>query len=209
MSPFFIVCAMLPSATPEPLVAADLALLNGKVWTVDHDLPEAQAVAVWRHRIIKVGSDAEVKSLVGPKRSVIDLNGRRVLARIPRQSLAFSRRRRAALSRRAERREGRGGVRQATPRIRSQAAARSLDRRRQLGPRPRLRRNASDRGDCRQIRERSPGLHSPLRRPHGPGEHCGAQVGGDLRRHEGTGRRRNFRRGRRQNAERHFAKTTP
>src|SRR5262249_53272964 len=43
------------------------------------DKPQAEAVAVWRDRILKVGSDAEVKALVGPKTTVIDLAGKRVL----------------------------------------------------------------------------------------------------------------------------------
>ena len=41
--------------------------VNGKVWTVDAAKPEAEAVAVWRDRILKVGTDAEVKPLVGPE----------------------------------------------------------------------------------------------------------------------------------------------
>ncbi len=63
----------------DPLVAADLVLTNGKVWTGDPKQPEAQAVAVWRDRILKVGSDADVKQLAGPRTKVIDLKGRRVV----------------------------------------------------------------------------------------------------------------------------------
>lgn len=76
MNQLLLAIAMLPSA--EPPVAADLVLLNGKVWTVERDIPEAQAIAVWRDRILKVGSDDEIKPLVGPKTKVIDLKGRRV-----------------------------------------------------------------------------------------------------------------------------------
>jgi predicted amidohydrolase YtcJ len=72
-----LVTAMSPSA--EPAVAADLALVGGKVWTVDATKPQAEAVAVWRDRIIKVGTDAEVKVLAGPTTRVIDLKGRRVI----------------------------------------------------------------------------------------------------------------------------------
>ena len=39
----------------------------------------AEAVAVWRGRIIKVGTDAEVRQLAGPRTQVIDLKGRRVV----------------------------------------------------------------------------------------------------------------------------------
>lgn len=76
MNPFLLSIAMLPTA--EPPVAADLVLINGKVWTVERDMPEAQAIAVWRDRVLKVGSDADIKPLIGEKTKVIDLKGRRV-----------------------------------------------------------------------------------------------------------------------------------
>jgi predicted amidohydrolase YtcJ len=74
-----LVTLLAPAADPEPAVTADLVLLGGKVWTVDRDRPEAQAVAVWRDRILKVGTDAEVKALVGPTTKVIALDGRRIV----------------------------------------------------------------------------------------------------------------------------------
>jgi predicted amidohydrolase YtcJ len=58
---------------------ADLVLLGGKIWTVDRARPEAQALAARAGRVVAVGSDAEVKALVGPKTRVLALNGRRVL----------------------------------------------------------------------------------------------------------------------------------
>lgn len=79
MNTIFLALALIPSGEPSAQVAADLVLLDGKVWTVDRDLPEAGAVAVWRDRIIKIGSSADVKALVGPKTKVIDLKGRRVV----------------------------------------------------------------------------------------------------------------------------------
>ncbi|MBO0700995.1 MAG: amidohydrolase [Zavarzinella sp.] len=79
MTTFLLAAAMLPAADPEPPLAADLVLVGGKVWTVDPERPEAQAVAVWRDRIVKVGTDAEVKALVGPKTKVISLDGKRVV----------------------------------------------------------------------------------------------------------------------------------
>lgn len=69
---------LLLLAAPPP-VAADLALVNGKVWTGDPAKPEATAVAVWRDRVLAVGADDEVKALVGPTTKVIDLKGRRVV----------------------------------------------------------------------------------------------------------------------------------
>jgi predicted amidohydrolase YtcJ len=78
MNILLLALAMTPSAD-EPAFAADLVLVGGKVWTVDRDRPEAEAVAVWRDRIVKVGTEAEVKALVGPKTKVIALDGRRVV----------------------------------------------------------------------------------------------------------------------------------
>src|SRR4051812_35443886 len=66
---------VLTAAAPK----ADLVLLNGKVWTVDNKQPEAEAVAVWRDRILAVGTTDEVKKFISPKTRVIDLKGRRVV----------------------------------------------------------------------------------------------------------------------------------
>jgi predicted amidohydrolase YtcJ len=60
-------------------VAADLVLVNGKVWTVNKARPEAEALACWRGRILAVGADKDVRPLVGPLTRVIDLKGRRVV----------------------------------------------------------------------------------------------------------------------------------
>ncbi len=59
--------------------AADLVLVGGKVWTGDKARPEAEAVAVWRDRILAVGGDVEVRALAGPGTRVIELHGRRVV----------------------------------------------------------------------------------------------------------------------------------
>ncbi len=69
----------LLSPTAEPAVAADLVVHNGKVWTGDPKHPDAQAVAVWRDRVIKVGTDAEVKALAGANTKLIDLKGQRLV----------------------------------------------------------------------------------------------------------------------------------
>ena len=63
----------------QPAPVADLVLLNGKVWTVDKSHPEAEAVAVWRDRILAVGSTREIRRLVGPGTRIIDLKGKRVV----------------------------------------------------------------------------------------------------------------------------------
>ncbi len=66
-------------ARPAAKPVADLVLVGGKVWTGDKSHPEAEAVAVWRERILHVGSDAEVRALAGSGTRVVELHGRRVV----------------------------------------------------------------------------------------------------------------------------------
>jgi predicted amidohydrolase YtcJ len=56
-----------------------LIVVNGKFWTVNPLQPEAAALAVWRDRILAVGSNDEIRQLAGSKTQVIDLKGRRVV----------------------------------------------------------------------------------------------------------------------------------
>ena len=53
----------------------ELALVDGRVRTLDPDNPSAQAVAVAGGRIAAVGSDAEVRALCGPGTEVMELDG--------------------------------------------------------------------------------------------------------------------------------------
>lgn len=58
---------------------ADLVLRGGAVHTVDPSRPGAQAVAVRDGRIAAVGSDPEIRGLIGPRTRVVELRGRTVL----------------------------------------------------------------------------------------------------------------------------------
>jgi predicted amidohydrolase YtcJ len=55
---------------------AELAFVNGAVYTVDAARSWAEAVAVREGAIVAVGTDAEARELVGPRTEVIDLAGR-------------------------------------------------------------------------------------------------------------------------------------
>ena len=59
--------------------AADLVLVNGKIYTVDNARPVASALAVGRGRILFVGSDAEARVLTNGSTNVIDLHGATVV----------------------------------------------------------------------------------------------------------------------------------
>jgi predicted amidohydrolase YtcJ len=63
-------------AVPAP---ADLILRNGKIITVDRDFSIRQAVAIRDGRFIAVGSDRDVRVLIGPRTRVIELGGRTVI----------------------------------------------------------------------------------------------------------------------------------
>ena len=64
-----------PAATDGP---ADLVLTNGAILTVDPRDSVAEAVAIRADRILKVGTNTAIRSLVGPQTQVIDLQGRAV-----------------------------------------------------------------------------------------------------------------------------------
>ena len=61
------------AAEPAP---ADLVLRGGIIVTVDDARPRAEALAARDGRIVAIGSDADVKPLVGPGTRVIELGGR-------------------------------------------------------------------------------------------------------------------------------------
>lgn len=74
-----VFCIALFSAEACAQPAADLAFVDGKLWTLDEKQPEAEALAVWQDRILAVGSSESIRRLVGPQTRVIALHGRRVL----------------------------------------------------------------------------------------------------------------------------------
>jgi predicted amidohydrolase YtcJ len=71
--------SVLSFVFPVASFAADLVVLNGKIWTVNRAQPEAEALAVVRDRIVAVGSSAAIERLIGPKTRVLDAKGRRIV----------------------------------------------------------------------------------------------------------------------------------
>ncbi len=59
--------------------AADVIIVNGKIWTVDPELPRAEAIAVARGRIAAVGSNAEIARWAVPGTKRIDAQWKTVL----------------------------------------------------------------------------------------------------------------------------------
>jgi len=58
---------------------AEMILLNGHIWTLNPEKPEAEALAIVQNKIIKVGQNSELKRMAGPQSKIIDLKGAFVL----------------------------------------------------------------------------------------------------------------------------------
>lgn len=71
-----VLAAALAFSSMEAMAAADLLLFNAKVYTAEPGQPLAQAVAVENGKILKVGSNAEIKALAGANTQLIDLAGK-------------------------------------------------------------------------------------------------------------------------------------
>lgn len=74
-----LIAAAGPGAAFAQAGAADLVLLNGRITTMDTARPEATALAARGGTFMAVGSDDEIRGLVGPFTQVIDARGQRVI----------------------------------------------------------------------------------------------------------------------------------
>jgi predicted amidohydrolase YtcJ len=59
--------------------AAESIVTNAKVWTVDKNHPQAEAVAIIGSRIVAVGTEAEIDGWRGPQTRIIDAAGKLLL----------------------------------------------------------------------------------------------------------------------------------
>jgi predicted amidohydrolase YtcJ len=71
-----VLVSAMAFASMEAMAAPDLLFFNGKVFTAEPGQALAQAVAVENGKILKVGSDAEIKALAGTSTEVVDLGGK-------------------------------------------------------------------------------------------------------------------------------------
>jgi predicted amidohydrolase YtcJ len=67
-----IACTLAPMRAQAP----DLVLISGNIVTVDDRFATVEALAARNGRILAVGSDDEIKKLIGAGTSVLDLKGR-------------------------------------------------------------------------------------------------------------------------------------
>src|SRR6266540_2917267 len=71
--------AQVQPIPPELLAYPNLVVVNGKVLTVDPQFTVAEAVAMRDGRILAVGTNDQIKRLVGPTTRVVDAGGRSVV----------------------------------------------------------------------------------------------------------------------------------
>ena len=76
---FLSVPFLLASTFGQSKPAADLIIVNAKVWTSDKNHPTAQAVAVLGDRIVAVGSNSQIEAWRADKTRVIDAKERLLL----------------------------------------------------------------------------------------------------------------------------------
>ena len=77
--PILLLASLLVGSPSVRGQDADLVLYHGKIVTADGSFSIAEAIAVKADRILKVGSDAEILKLCGPRTRVVDLAGKTVL----------------------------------------------------------------------------------------------------------------------------------
>ncbi len=63
----------------DPKLSVDLALVNGKIITVDKKFSIAEAVAIGQGKILRVGRNQEIKAVAGPNTQMLDLGGKAVI----------------------------------------------------------------------------------------------------------------------------------
>lgn len=74
-----LLLATMIGMTEANEMKADLIITNAKVWTVDKNHPNAEAVAVMGDRILAVGSSSEIDALRGSQTKIIDAKGKLLL----------------------------------------------------------------------------------------------------------------------------------
>ena len=60
-------------------IAADLIVTNARIWTGCKSQPSAKSLAVWRGRILALGSTADMLRVAGPATRILDARGRRIV----------------------------------------------------------------------------------------------------------------------------------
>lgn len=76
---FLLLLSLSIVSVAQQRPAADVIVTNAHVWTVDPDRPSAEAVAIIGHRIVAVGTAAEMDQWRGSATQIIDAAGKLLL----------------------------------------------------------------------------------------------------------------------------------
>lgn len=68
-----VACSLLACGSAEE--PADLVLVGGRIVTMDASNPEVEALAARGQELVAVGSEKEIRRLIGPETEVVDLDG--------------------------------------------------------------------------------------------------------------------------------------
>ena len=82
ISKIVIILALIVGCTGEKssvTLEADVVYTNAKIYTVNKDQPWADAIAIKDGRLIRVGSEEQMKVLIGASTKVVDLEGRFIM----------------------------------------------------------------------------------------------------------------------------------
>ncbi|HMO33930.1 MAG TPA: amidohydrolase [Lacibacter sp.] len=79
LSLLLVPVALFRAPVPRPAEAADIVLLNGRIWTADPSNRFAEAVAIKGNRILAVGTTSAIRAHVAGGTRVMDLQGKLVL----------------------------------------------------------------------------------------------------------------------------------
>jgi predicted amidohydrolase YtcJ len=74
-----LVSVLVPNLHGADSAGPDLVIVNAKVWTVNPKQPEAEGLAAWHGRLVAVGTNDEVRKLVGSNTRVVDVGGKRIV----------------------------------------------------------------------------------------------------------------------------------
>src|SRR5882762_6424495 len=77
--PLLLVAALISQAQSRIIAPADIIVLHGRVYTENPQQPWAQAVAIYRGKIVAVGDDPEIERRRGKKTKVINAGGKLML----------------------------------------------------------------------------------------------------------------------------------
>ncbi len=73
------ICVVMTATTAMAQEPADKILTNGVIYTMDLEIPQAEAMAISDGRIVAVGTADEIGVLRGPETEVEDLGGRAII----------------------------------------------------------------------------------------------------------------------------------